>query len=195
MKFKYISKKIDYDGTQLKSLCAYLNHGLLGDSMIAFEGACDISFEHMVDGEDFLAGSKICGSHMLHFIVEEFGMSMELAVTRQRLLAALAFELIVQNQVNKSKTSNDDSHNLLRREGDDIYVADGKLSISIATVSPVSALIHFAVNVSNEGTPVKTASLSDLGIKPSDFARDLGQAYLQEVTTIKEACCKVHWVK
>lgn len=161
-----------------------MNHGLQGDSMIAFEGPCDVSFEHMVDGEDLLAQSAIRGGHMLHFILEEFDASLELAVTRQRLLAAMARDLVSELSGEK-----------IEREGDDLYWKGGKLSISIATVSPVSALIHFAVNVTNENTPVKTAALNDLKITPRHFAESLCTRFAKEVETIKQACTKVNWVK
>ena len=48
----------------------------------------------MVDGEDLLAKAAIRGDQMLHFIVEEFGKNLELAVTRQRLLSALVMEVV-----------------------------------------------------------------------------------------------------
>jgi hypothetical protein len=124
---------------------------------------------------------------MLHFIVEEFGISLELAVTRQRLLAGIVFENIL--------ISSPQLASQLRRSGDDIFVGDAKLSISIATVSPVSGLIHFAMNIVNDGTPVKTCALSDFKINSKTIAQQIAAAYINEVKTIKEACTKVHWVK
>jgi hypothetical protein len=185
LQYKFVSDNLNYDGSQLKSLFAYLNFGLLGDSVVAFIGPCEIPFEHMVDGEDFLDKSEIRGDLMLHFIIEEFGKDLELAVTRQRLLASLVFEKLTSLFPNKK----------ISRSGDDIFVGDGKLSISIATVSPVSFLIHFAMNISNEGTPVKTSCLRDLDINPRTFADELGALYLKEVHGISQACRKVHWVK
>ncbi|MCC6278422.1 MAG: DUF366 family protein [Oligoflexia bacterium] len=185
MKFKFLDNKLAYDGTQLVSLYAYLNHGVLGDSMIAFEGPCSVSFDHMVDGEDLLAKSEIRGSHMLHFIVEEFGRNLEFAVTRQRLLAC-----IVKEEIERLR-----SDLKIQRDGDDLFWLDGKASISIATSSPVSCLIHFAINISNEGTPVKTSCLQDLQIKPAALAMAIGERWSKEVATIKEATCKVRWVK
>jgi uncharacterized protein len=187
MHYKFIENKIKYDGQQLRSLFGYMDHGLLGDSMVAFEGACDIPFDHMVDGEDVRANSAIRGGHMLHFIVEMFGKDLELAVATQRLLASLVFEELIKSNFNDGGK--------LKRDGDDVFVGDGKLSISIATVSPVSALIHFAMNVTNENTPVKTACLNDLGLEPRVFADRLALRFLNEIKTIREACCKVRWVR
>lgn len=184
MKSKFIDTPIKYDGTQLRSLYAYLEHGVLGDSIISFVGPCDVGFDHMVDGEDLLAKSAICGANMLHFIIEEFGVGLEFMVTRQRLLASLVYEYLCENVGSTD----------LYRSGDDVFYKEGKLSISIATVSPVSALIHFAVNIVNDGTPVKTSCLEDLRIKPQIFAETIIERFINEVTTIKEAACKVRSV-
>jgi hypothetical protein len=197
MQYKFIPQKLNYDGTQLRSLFGYIDHGVLGDSIVAFEGACDISFEHMVDGEDFLAGSAIHGGSMLHFIIEEFGASLELAVTRQRLFASIAFEALSKllRESKNSEVLSDILESEFFRLGDDIYLGDRKLSISIATRSPVSSLIHFAMNITNENTPVKTVSLSDFDLKPRLVSDIIAQRFLDEIRTIKEACCKVRWVK
>lgn len=185
MKFKFIDAIINYDGSQLKSLYAYTNHELLGDSILAFTGACDIPFENMVDEEDVLARSAIRSQNMLHFIIEEFNPNLELAVTRQRLFASLTLEELSKLLPEKK----------FHRDGDDIYLDDAKLSISIATVSPVSSLIHFAMNITTENTPVKTVGLKDLGISAKPLAESIGNRYVQEMKTIREACCKVHWVR
>lgn len=180
-----------YDGTQLRSLFAYLEHGILGDSAVAWIGPCNVNLEHMVDGEDLRDNSEIRGSRMLHVILEKFEARLPEMVALQRLLSAITKDLL--EQLRKSTAGQ-----CLRREGDDLYLAtgdgEGKLSISIATVSPVSGLIHFAVNVSNQGTPVKTASLEDLGIDARRFADELLLRLASEMNSIKDATCKVKWV-
>jgi len=183
MKTLLIDKKIAYDGTQLRSLFAYLDHNILGNSMVAFQGPCNVSFEHMVDGEDLLQQSAICGSDMVHFIIEVFDESLTTGVLIQRLLASQ-----IQNYIY------DKTGTFLKREGDDLYLNDKKLSISIATVSLSSVLVHFAVNVSNEGTPVKTCSLQDLKIESTVFAKDVLVIFQTEFLSIKEATYKVKTV-
>lgn len=179
-------KRSRYDGTQLRSLYAYLEHGVPGDSVVAWIGACDVSFEHMVDGEDLREEAAIRGSKMLHLIIEKFEARLPEMVALQRLTSAIAKDLLESFKTAKGS---------LRREGDDLYWnADGKLSISIATVSPVSGLVHFAINVSNDGTPVKTASLEDLGIEPKAFAQELLQRLRSELDSIGVATRKVKWV-
>lgn len=183
MKFKFSDRKENYDGSQLVSLRNYLKFGMLGDSVLAWIGACNISVEHMVDGEDLLANAEIRGSEMLHFIIEKFDCDLLSAVSLQRLFAS-----VVKDEIAAAGT-------VLRREGDDLYLEDRKLSISIATVSPMNALIHFAVNISNAGTPVKTLSLEDLKIEPKGFALHVMEKFSAEVGGIVEATQKVRWVR
>ena len=182
MNFRFLDSHEKYDGSQLTSLRNYLTHGLLGDSIVAWVGPCDVSNEHMVDGEDLVQGARIAGSQMLHFIVEKFDVSLFAAVALQRLFAG-----IVKDQLQKSAAE-------LVRDGDDIYLGDRKLSISIATQSPTHCLIHFAVNVSNEGTPVKTLALQDLGVDAKALALAVMQAFCSEVDSIHTATRKVRSV-
>ena len=180
MKTLLVEKKIDYDGSQLRPLFGYISHKVHGDSIIAFIGACDVALDHMVDAEDFIVGALIKSDLMLHFIVEMFGQNLFTAVSQQRLLVSIA-----QNLLNSK----------LRREGDDLYLdkPDGakKLSVSIASISGVSAMIHFGINIDNQGTPVPTCALSDFGLEPKSFARELMKRYSEEYQSILEATQKV----
>ena len=187
LKQKWIEKEFKYDGSQLKSLFGYLGYSVLGDSICAWQGPCDIPFEHMVDGEDLLALSEIRSANMLHFIVEKFQTTLFTAVLMQRLLASLCLELVRERVPLKASE--------FKRDGDDIFWNDRKLSISIATLSPISGMVHFAVNTSNENTPVKTCALSDFGILPRDFAESLMQNFCAEIESSEIATQKVHWVK
>src|SRR5262249_25609063 len=72
MKIRWIRERTNYDGSQLQSLFAYRQWGILGPSCVAFRGACEVSFDHMVDLEDLRAESAIRGSDMVHFIAEVF---------------------------------------------------------------------------------------------------------------------------
>jgi len=189
VKSKFIEQEEAYDGAQLVSLRAYLKHGLLGDSIVAWVGACNVATEHMVDGEDLIAGAEIRGAKMLHFIVEKFDCTLLAAVSLQRLLASIVKDELLEMAGDKGLAAS------LFRRGDDLYVGERKLSISIATQSPVSSLIHFAVNVTNQGTPVKTLSLEDLQVEPRSFAEQVLKAFCHEVETIREATMKVRWVK
>lgn len=189
MQSKFLDSKEFYDGTQLRSLFAYLQHGVLGDSIVSWIGPCNVSLDHMVDGEDLRENSQIRGEQMVHFIVEMFDCSLFAAVNAQRLLASIVMEKLRLLSPLKEQAQK------LRRDGDDIFLENQKLSISIATVSPSSALIHFAVNVVNEGTPVETLSLKDLQVDAQKFADTIITAFAGEMTSVKQATQKVKWVR
>ena len=192
MKSRFLDTVEQYDGAQLVSLRNYLKHGLLGDSIVAWVGPCDVHVDHMVDGEDLLAHARICGSSMLHFIVETFDTSLFAAVALQRLLAGIVRDELVRLSVGTPVAA---SSVALIRSGDDLYLGQRKLSISIATQSPLNSLIHFAVNVSNKGTPVETLALEDLGVAPRTLAEGVMSAFGAEFESIRVATQKVRWVK
>ena len=180
MKIHLAEGRIDYDGLQIQSLWAYRTFGLQGDSIVAFVGGCEIPFGNMVDLEDVLAKARIASPLMLHFIVEHFDLDLEKAVLRQRLLAALAKDLLPAG---------------VTRDGDDLFVSGGKLSISIATLTPVSSKIHFGVNVERAtDVGVETRSLKDVGVDPSVFARVLMERFAKELDGVLDARTRVRGV-
>lgn len=185
METHFIEKKFAYDGSQLHSLFAYLEHRILGPSIVSWVGPCSIPFSHMVDGEDLLENALIQGDEMLHFIIEVFDRDLFSGVALQRLFASIAKDYL---QIRGSGLLQGKA---LHREGDDIYLGDKKLSISIATKSPVSVMVHFAMNVTNHGTPVATLSLEDLRVDPETVARDLMQNFSLEFASILKATQKV----
>lgn len=179
MKTKFVTEKINYDGSQLKPLYSYVNHQLHGDSIVAFIGACDVTPEHMVDAEDFVVNAKIASDKMLHFIVEIFGQNLMTAVALQRLLVSIAQNILLE------------MGQPLVRKGDDLYLKKKKLSVSIASTSAVSSQIHLGINITNTGTPVPTCALSDFSVAPAKFAKELLARFASEYNSIKEATQKV----
>lgn len=184
MKSKFISNEINYTGAQLTSQWAYKSFNLLGDSIVAFIGACDVSLENMVDLEDVKSESKIYSERMLHFIVEHFELDLEKGILRQRLLIA-----IIEEEVNARV-----KRQVVRRKGDDLFDGDKKLSVSIATLSPVSTMIHVGLNISSQNTPVKTIGLADYRVDPIDFAKRVMKLYVEEMESMEVARCKVRAV-
>ncbi len=179
---------IPYDGRQLASHWIYRTFGLRGDALVAFAGPCQVDLAHMVDLEDVQAQAPIFSPHMLHIIAEFFQGDLHLTVYRQRLLIIIAGEMLASALDQP-----------VHRRGDDLYLdrADGtpgKRSVSIATTSPTSTLIHAGFNITTSGTPVPTVGLADLGIDVAPFARDLVQRYVDEVQDIWLARCKVRAV-
>ena len=179
----WLEKSMKYDGTQLAPLYNYLENGVLGDSIVGWQGPCDIPFEHMIDGEDLRAEAIIAGDNMLHFVIELFHFPLLSAVALQRLLGEIL--ILKVKEVASSKPD-------LKRFGDDVYWGKKKFNISIATCSQTSSLIHYGLNVTNDGTPVETCSLLDFDIKDSQaFAQSFMDACKDEVLSLKRASVKV----
>lgn len=184
MVIQWIEQMITYDGSQLSPHWIFKNFGLLGDALVAFRGPCDVKLEKMVDLVDVRDSKPIASTDMLHFIGEFFASNLEKTILLERLLVSLAQQEIVY----RSKTT------ALVRGGNDLYEGDAKLSVAIATVSPVSTLIHFGINISSKGTPVKTKGLEDYKIDPKTFAMALLESLRDETITLKEALSKVRAV-
>jgi hypothetical protein len=175
----FIKDRINYDGSQLDTHWILKKTEIMGDCAVAFCGACDIPYKNMVDLEDELAGESIASNNMLHFIIELFGIDTLTAVAIQGVFVAEIQNELLKNNINIDK------------QGDDLFLDDKKLSISIATVSSTSALIHIGLNIGNEGTPVKTCALNDFNINPENFAKYVLERFNKEFNRIKLATTKV----
>lgn len=185
MQSLFIKDQFTYDGAQLKSLFGYLTYGILGNSILSWVGPCKVSFEHMVDGEDLLAKSPIEGAEMLHFIIEIFDRDLFSGVALQRLFSAMIRDYL-QTEAHGAL-----GKHILERDGDDIFWGEKKLNISIAAKSPVSTMIHLAINCTNRGTPVETCSLEDLKLSPETVAHDVMLKFQREFESILKATQKV----
>ncbi|MFH1829818.1 MAG: DUF366 family protein [Pseudomonadota bacterium] len=185
MQNTWIDKQITYDGTQLRSRWIQDQTGVEGDAIAAFIGPADVPIENMVDLEDVARNAPIFSKNMLHFIVEHFNCELPLAIARQRILTSIATDELNAEIGNYS----------IKRLGDDIYDGEYKLSVSIATFSPVSSLIHFALNIISDETPVPTKGLADYGIEPRSFADKITKRFCEEIKSMEKARHKVRWVK
>jgi len=176
-------RQLTYTGAQLRSLWIYDTFGLSGDALVAFTGPAKVPTEALVDHHDRRAGDFIAATSMLHLIIEHFDTSLICAVLRQRLLMSLICDQLRQHDVPD-----------LTRRGDDLFSAQAKLSVSIATISPVSTLIHTGINIDSEGAPVEACGLQDFGIEPRQLARSIAEAYTSEMASVEAARCKVRGV-
>jgi len=181
----FAQQEITYTGAELRRGWLRAAFGLEGDAIAAFIGPCDIAPEHMVDLEDRAAGAKIYSRRMLHFIAEHADPDLERAVLRQRLLVAIALEC-VHHQSGRFE---------VRREGNDLFWQGRKLSVSVATTSPASGLIHLGLNIIAEGAPVAAADLAELGIEPRSLALEVMGAYAAEMASVAAAQQKVRAVE
>ena len=185
MHTRWLPTKIAYVGTQLRPHWILQATGLAGDALVAFRGPCRVARDEIADLAD-RDGPGIAGADMVHFVWETFDDGdLERAVLRQRLLAARARETLQRLGRPARLVAQ------LVREGDDLWLARRKLSISVATKSMVSSLIHFAVNVGRRGAPVPICGLDDLGVAPVRFVRALLAACASEESSMAVARAKV----
>ena len=184
MKTKFIDNEIKYIGSQLKPHWIYRNFGIQGDSIVAFIGECDVKLTEMVDIEDVINNEPIYSKSMLSFISEQFGVNLREGILRQRLLICIIKELLEEKGI------------YVVREGDDLMINGKKLSVSIATKSVTSILIHTGLNIISEGAPVEASGLkSDLNIEDiKGFALEVMKRYSEELEDIVLAEAKVRGV-
>ena len=184
MKTKYIEEEIKYIGSQLAPHWIYKNFKLQGDAIVAFAGECKVDLAEMVDIEDVINNEPIYSKFMLSFITEQFGIGLSEGVYRQRMLICIIKELLEKRGV------------FVVRNGDDLMIDGRKLSVSIATKSISSVLIHTGLNILSEGAPVKASGLtSELGITDiKEFALEVMDKYSEELDDISLACTKVRGV-
>ena len=139
MKTLFIDDEIKYIGSQLAPHWIYKNFKIQGDAIVAFCGECEVKLTEMVDIEDVINNEPIYSKYMLSFITEQFNIELVEGVLRQRLLMTTIKEVLESRGFK------------IKRDGDDLFVNDKKLSVSIATKSLTSVLIHTGINILSQG--------------------------------------------
>ena len=184
MKTKFVNEEIKYIGSQLVPRWIYKNFKIQGDAIVAFIGECEVKLTEMVDIEDVINNEPIYSKSMLSFITEQFGIGLVEGVLRQRLLITIIKELLEKRGI------------FVVRNGDDLIIDGRKLSVSIATKSMTSVLIHTGLNILSEGAPVVASGIkSELGISDiEDFAKEVMERYSEELDDIVLATTKVRGV-
>ena len=187
---KHINEIFEYDGSQINPSWAFQEFGIYGSSIITWIGPVNITPDNLKDFAD--VGLEIKSDNMVNFICEFFDQqppNMRVAYLRQRLLVMIFREILTEYGI---KTT---------REGDDIFVDNRKLSISIASVSLSSAKIHFALNLEDKGTPrdVDTIGLFDIKMGDEqvfndnnllDLINDTANRFINELETIENDISK-----
>ncbi|HBQ28715.1 hypothetical protein DK28_0207990 [Peptococcaceae bacterium SCADC1_2_3] len=182
----FFPERLLYDGIQLTSLWALRNFRLQGDSIVSFRGPCRVDCPALVDVKDVLDQAPIFSEDMLHFIVEHFELDLTKTILRQRILISLIKEIL------ETKGSLN-----FNRRGDDLFIGEKKLSVSIATLTPVSTMIHTGLNATSENTPVATVGLLEVGWTEKELpvlAELICQSYAREMQEVQQARCKVRGV-
>lgn len=184
MKHLKLENETCYDGSQIEPYWAFKTFGIKDSSIVSWTGPMEIHPNNLIDFEDI--GIEIKGDNMLHFIIEHFDSQpadLNLCYHRQRI-----FVLIIKDLLN-------DWGMITSREGDDLFFdkgnIKGKLSVSIATCSVSSMKIHFALNLTEKGTPgdVETAALLEAGLNieashVEEIAEIACDKYIQEISDI-----------
>ena len=176
----FIDKEIKYIGSQLRPHWIYENFHISGDSIVSFIGEVDVKLSEMVDIEDVINNEPIYSKSMLNFIIEQFDIDLTAMVLAQRLFVSIIKEILEEKRIK------------VTRRGDDLFYSNRKLSVSIATKSITSCLIHTALNIIKEGAPVDASDLSEMGIADiKELACCIMERYKKEFEDIKLATYKV----
>lgn len=176
MKSLYVKEKIEFTGEQLEPHWTFNNFDVLGDSIVAFVGPCELKEKYLIGVDHYKKKTQIRSEMMLHFLVEHFDQDLEKAVLRQKLLISIL----------KDKLNHRLGGDVFQRWGNDIFEQDFKLTVSTVTKTPVSTKIHVGINISSKNVPVKAKGLSDYGIDPDDIAEVVMNQYRLDMRRIKE---------
>ncbi len=179
LSFALSPREREYTGVELRPHFLLTELSLRGSAIGAFIGPCHVKTEHLVDWEDRIASDRIEARSMVHFIIELFGAELRETVLAQRLFISILGESLAEQGI------------AVRRHGDDLMLKERKLSVSIATASPVSQLIHVGINIDPEGAPVAAVGLRELGIEPRPWAEKALKRFADEWADIDWARSKV----
>ena len=158
----------------MSSLWAYNLAGIQDDSIIYFRGICNVELEHMIDLEDKKGNESIYSPDMIHFIIEHFDSTdLKLIYSRQRLFVSIVSEILTGKGLN------------IIRKGDDLFVNNKKLTVSIASTSAVSQKIHFGINVVHD----HYEDLNSIGLGDDEIERlmhEIAENYVKEIDDIEK---------
>jgi uncharacterized protein len=186
----HVNEELTYDGSQLVPHWIFRNFLIQGNTLVSFLGPCWVDTDSMVDLADVMTGETIYSPWMLHFIGEFFDNDLDLMVLRQRLFIITIKEELEDRNI----------PGRIIRNGDDLYYISeegekGKLTVSIATRSLTSTLMHTGINIETTGTPVPAAGLNELGVEPVSFGKKVASRFVDELNGIFNARCKVKGVQ
>jgi hypothetical protein len=181
MKTLWIESPMAYLGPELRPHFILSKWKVEGSALVAFRGPCDVKTEHLVDWEDRLQSDFIRAREMLHFLGEFFGITLKEGIWIQRLIVSEWCTELMRRGIE------------VTREGDDLFVRGGKLSVSIVTASPVSVLLHLGINIDPEGAPVSAVGLGSLlpEVRIEELAAQILSRFQSEYQSVDRAAVKV----
>lgn len=178
-----VDEEMKYTGKEIEPLWAFKTFNIQKDSIVVFKGPMEVKIEDMKDLKDVKEESEyqipIKSSESINYIVEHFdNPDLKITYLRQRILVSIAKEVI------------EEMGNIrLKREGDDLYFEDRKLSVCIACRGVSSGKIHLGINVKTEGTPehVNATGLNDIGVKNIEKVMEkIATLYAKEMSKIEK---------
>jgi hypothetical protein len=180
--YKVMDHDLTYTGRELRSGWVREWTGLAGEAAAAFLGPCQVATEDLVDLDDARAGATIYSRRMAHLIIELPGTTLQAGVLLQRLLVCQLAEILGEDGFSP------------RRDGDDIFIRDRKLTVSIAAPYDKGSLIHLGINVDAAGAPVPAIGLNDLKMHPETLLETLLGRFQAELASVRHAETKVRTV-
>ncbi|MEM2925028.1 MAG: DUF366 family protein [Methanocellales archaeon] len=182
LKVKFLNKRLNYDGSQLRALWALEELGLQGSSIVVFRGGMNVAREQMRDLKDKREGREIKGENLIHFIVEVIdpNADLRLAYYAQRLLLCITKDKLMEFGVK------------VAREGGDLYFNGKKLSVSIANSNLNGYKIHLGLNITSKQAPEGAIGLREIDrrIKPMEIARAIANQFAVECEDIERDIAK-----
>ncbi|MDE4077823.1 DUF366 family protein [Candidatus Methanosphaera massiliense] len=174
----------EYDGSQINPSWAFQEFGVKDSTIVSWVGPMNILGDNLIDYED--VGVDIKGNLMLNFIVEHFDEqpgNLKLAYHRQRMLVMITRDKLLDYGIRTTQ------------DGDDIFIDNKKLSVSIATASISTMKMHFALNITTEGTPVdvETSALEDNNMSMEqihELQDSIANTYMEYIETIDKDITK-----
>lgn len=194
MKHLKLEDNISYNGSQIEPSWAFKTFGIKDSSIVSWIGPMEIEPENLIDFED--VGLEIKGEMMMHFIIEHFDVQpadIKLCYHRQRIFVMIVKDFLEEIGVKTTRYGDDLFFKKQSHEGEVL----GKLSVSIATCSTSSMKIHFAINLTENGTPDDVETAGVLGIcadlakeNMHDIADEICKTYMDEISSIEKDICK-----
>ncbi|MCQ6254134.1 DUF366 family protein [Methanocaldococcus sp.] len=178
----FVKDKLNYTGREIEPLWAFKTFDVQKDNIVVFRGKMEVPIDNMKDLKDVKREKDIDipikSEDAINFVIEHFdNIDLKTIYLRQRLLVCITKEII------------EDYCNLkLRRDGDDLYYNNKKLSVCIACKGIVSSKIHLGINVKSKGAKhIEIIGLKDLGIKDIDkIMKDIAIKYAKEMNKIEK---------
>lgn len=185
MQHLHLADNLLYDGSQIRPQWAFKEFGIKDSTIITWIGPMNIISEELIDFQD--RGKEIKAQKMIHFIVEHFDCQpadIRMAYHRQRILVLIIKDILIDMGI------------ICERQGDDLFVHNKKLTVSIASCSLSSMKIHMGLNLTSEGTPADVETIGLLEIESysksdiSDFINKISKQYMNEISSIEKDITK-----